>query len=838
MSDIYSKQDLGHPTYPIWRIQLFGGPILHPAHGAQQSQFRSKKVASLLCFLALHHEKPCSRDALIEALWPGETDQKALANRFRVTLASLRKQLEPSGFPYGSVLDTSVSNCIGLRKGATTCDVIEFENELSRKNLPAAAAVMQAPLLPGIYDDWVFDFQVRYNLLLEDLVPFAPKQSEPTNQPSTDLEPRQKSSSLPSFLTTYVPNQATLSQLVSLLQSHRLVTITGTAGIGKTRLSIESARTTEFETIFVPLSDCTNEHDFFEAILKALGAGTQNPRSIKEQLLDALKEIASTLLILDNIDHLVEPASELLGIALPSNPLLRCVTTSRQALELPGETIFRLGTLPYPSKDQISIVALHHYPATALFLQRTAQSRPDFRPMESHLPLIVDICARLEGLPLAIELAAAQISTLSIPEILNQLDHNLVELKSRQRTLSPKHRSLRAALASSFEDLDSDLLNFLGQLAYFWGGFTAHSARAVTLNPCAEEHIAELVHRSLVNSQIETQPARFNFLESVRQIAQEQLSGPKLQNVVLQHQSYFLNLAAQVDIDSNDTLEPLDQDQANLNAAFQNPDPQSGTYWQARIGAISHAQIRGNYASGLRHIRASQVHLELIPSKALKRDWIVATLQILPEVDLHEEAIGLANELREIADFHGDPVAEFEYQLNLGLVFSRQNKHNEGIKCHQCALDLAYKIGAGEHVQSALGHLSGSLHSYARLLPPETTERASALTQARECAVDLVNMVDHNSRRHPVAHLLLAVAKYYLGELATARDSFLTSYESAKNRQRPTIQLYSAFFLSEIASSEEQYSQSEIYWQEFLRLKQQTGLVLHGDTWNRKSTGS
>ncbi len=772
----------------------------------------------------------------MEALWPDDPNPNALANRFRVTLASLRKQLEPPGFPFGSVIDTSVSECISLRKGATTCDVADFETLYAQKNFHAAAELLHSPLLPGIYDEWVSEQQTRFNLLIAELAECRAF-SEAENPLSRELpEPNRKFNGLPSFLTEYIPNQSVLARISDLLESNRLLTITGTAGIGKTRLSIESAQISKYNAVFVPLADCATIDEFYEAVLKALGIGTQNPKSAKDQLLDALQSSDPILIILDNIDHLVEHASEILSKALATNPHLNCIATSRQALEIPGEVAYRLETLPFPSVCPSLVTELYDFPATALFLHRINQSRPDFRPRESDIPLIIEICARLQGLPLAIELAAAQIATLSISEILSQLSQNLVELKSRQRTLSPKHRSLRAALQSSFDELDPELLYFLGQLACFWGGFTHLAAKDVTKNPNAESHIAELVHRSLLNSQIESQPTRYIFLESVRQIAQEQLSPTQFEQTIENHRNYFMLRASEVDEDSLMSLEPHDQDQLNINAAFQNPDPKNPLYWKARIGSIAHAQIRGNFSTGVRHIRECQLHLEAIPSISLKRDWIVIALQILPEVNLIEEAEHFANELRTIAVKTGDQLAEFEYRINLGLVRSRQGFLVEGIKLHESALQLAIETGEITCIQSAIAHLSGSLHSFARTLEVNDPERARALVWAKDLASQLTETVSPLSRRFPLAYLLLAAAEYYLGDFSLAKPNFHIAYDSAIALRRQTIQTYCTFFLSRIASHQDDDSLAEDYWQKFSDLKNQTGLSLIGDIWNRTNT--
>src|SRR5438552_3967531 len=136
----------------LWRVRLFGGPMLDSSHFGEVRRFRSRKVGALLAYLALRLGRHCPREELYEALWPDDEDLDAVANRFRVTLASLRRQLEPPGAGYGSVLDTATSGTVRVRKETVWCDVIAFEEALRAGRPSEAAGLAQAELLPGYYD--------------------------------------------------------------------------------------------------------------------------------------------------------------------------------------------------------------------------------------------------------------------------------------------------------------------------------------------------------------------------------------------------------------------------------------------------------------------------------------------------------------------------------------------------------------------------------------------------------------------------------------------------------------------------------------------------------------
>src|SRR4051794_6553107 len=136
----------------LWRVSLFGGPVLDSSCFGDVRRFRSKRVGALLAYLALRLGRPCPREELYEALWPDDDDLDAVANRFRVTLASLRRQLEPPGAGYGSVLDTTTAGAVRLRDETVWCDVVAFEAALRAGRHSEAACLAQADLLPGYYE--------------------------------------------------------------------------------------------------------------------------------------------------------------------------------------------------------------------------------------------------------------------------------------------------------------------------------------------------------------------------------------------------------------------------------------------------------------------------------------------------------------------------------------------------------------------------------------------------------------------------------------------------------------------------------------------------------------
>lgn len=334
----------------LWRIYLFGGPKIERINEGQgqQTRFRSRKVSALLAYLALHFEQPCSRESLLEALWPDEADLQIAQNRFRVTLASLRKQLEPEGFPFGSVLDTSLAGCVSLRTGSTWCDLAEFEKEYAKSNLSAAAALLSGPLLPGIYEDWAIDAQVRVELLREELSVVTT--AKRANRSEENLE---FSHAMPMFVSSFVGREREIATLQRLLDAHRLVNLTGPGGVGKTRLSVEACRQSQIRTIFVPLADCSSLDSIAEKILVQLGIGTQTLGAPREQLQISLSKLGPVRLLLDNAEHVVEDVAEIVESILTGNPQIRIFVSSRRTLEVAGEQLFRLQPLEVPDRKSV-----------------------------------------------------------------------------------------------------------------------------------------------------------------------------------------------------------------------------------------------------------------------------------------------------------------------------------------------------------------------------------------------------------------------------------------------------------------------------------------------------
>jgi predicted ATPase/DNA-binding SARP family transcriptional activator len=349
---------------------------------------------------------------------------------------------------------------------------------------------------------------------------------------------------LPSEWTSFVGRDAELDQVTRLLSAARLLTLTGAGGSGKTRLAREIVARGEggdggFAWVeLAPLEDP-------ELIPRQVAAGFGIAEEVRspEGLVDLLRA-RTALVVLDNCEHLVDACAETAHALLAGCPGIRILATSREALGVKGERSWRVPPLavPDPGADPEEIGEAE---AVRLFMDRARDASPGFELTPAHAPVVSEICRRLDGIPLALELAAARIKVLAPAQIRDRLDDAFRILSAGGRTAIPRHRTLRAAI-----DWSHDLLPPLSQLlfrrlAVFRGGFTLDAAEAVCSGdgmPADQvlEEVARLVDRSLLGFREEGDGARYALLETVRQYAAGRLAESGEEGAVRERQARFL----------------------------------------------------------------------------------------------------------------------------------------------------------------------------------------------------------------------------------------------------------------------------------------------------------
>ncbi|MEU9832227.1 BTAD domain-containing putative transcriptional regulator [Streptosporangium sp. NPDC048047] len=378
---------------------------------------------------------------------------------------------------------------------------------------------------------------------------------------------------VPAQLTPLVGRADELARIGGLLAGSRLVTLTGPGGTGKTRLAAEAAAHGHDDVCFVELAPLTDGSDVPRAVLGALGLhepgmlpapGGAVPDPVV-RMVAALAE-RRTLLVLDNCEHVVEAAAALAARLLSGCPGLRVLATSREPLGITGETLCPVPPLMLPPPDVPAAEALG-FPAVRLFAERAAAVRPGYA-VESEADAVLRVCRALDGLPLAIELAAARLRSLTAAEVAARLDDRFRLLSRGSRTAQPRHRTLRAAVEWSWDLLDEDERTMAGRLTVFAGGATLEAVERVTGMPDAVDLLAGLVDKSLV----EVVGDRYRMLDTIRAFCAERLADAGEEEALRRaHGEYFLGLAESADPHLRDAeqlewLRRLDREYEDLRA--------------------------------------------------------------------------------------------------------------------------------------------------------------------------------------------------------------------------------------------------------------------------------
>ncbi|HSM56263.1 MAG TPA: BTAD domain-containing putative transcriptional regulator [Candidatus Sulfomarinibacteraceae bacterium] len=383
--------------------------------------------------------------------------------------------------------------------------------------------------------------------LYEELCGRAQVQAPPPTQPVAQREERRIPRQLPPEITPFVGRSRELAVLLLRLREPtcRLLTLAGPGGIGKTRMAVEAARRLaetndpQFKDgiYFVPLSQVESVEGVAPAILKAMGQDTSGNISPRDAVLELLRD-RCLLLVLDNMEHLT-PAAQLVSDILAVAPSVRILATSREALSLQEEWFHPVGGMAVPplSALQASGTAVQEYDAIMLFAQAAERARVDFS-LEAEAADVVRICRMVQGMPLALVLAASWRELLSSREIADELERSLDILEGVARNLPPRQRSVRAAFNYSWKRLPDEGQRVFPRLSVFRGGFTRDSARAVS---GAGLHVLRaLLKKSFLT--VDSQ-GRYAIHELLRQFGGEKLAEANELHVVrATHSDYFITL--------------------------------------------------------------------------------------------------------------------------------------------------------------------------------------------------------------------------------------------------------------------------------------------------------
>ncbi|HEU4672291.1 MAG TPA: tetratricopeptide repeat protein [Candidatus Limnocylindrales bacterium] len=478
---------------------------------------------------------------------------------------------------------------------------------------------------------------------------------------------------LPRQLTTFVGRQREIGEAKAILATSPLLTLTGPGGVGKTRLAIELGADLlddyEDGVWFVDLGPVTDPAFVGHAIATSLGVMDIAGQPILDTVIDHLRR-RHVLLVIDNCEHLLDAAARAVDALLRACAQVRVVATSREGFAIPGEAVFPVPSLAAPEATA-SVDDLVHFESVRLFSERAAAAQPGFAVTERNAAAVAQICRRLDGVPLALELAAARVRALPVEQIATRLDDRFRLLTGSSRITVPRHQTLRQTIDWSHDLLADDERAVFRRLAAFVGGCSLEAAEAV----CADEGLeaweildvlSRLVDKSLVVADTAAEEARYRQLETIREYARDRLLESGEGGATLRrHRDWFLALVAKAapeffrGVESAVWLERLDREHDNLRAALQwsiDEAEEAHAALQLAAGLWRFWEIRGHVAEGRswlqRTLAATDGEVSALRADAYTGAGILAFMQGDHEAahGFHEQSLALH---RRVGDYAG-----------------------------------------------------------------------------------------------------------------------------------------------------------------------------------------
>lgn len=508
-----------------------------------------QRATALLAYLARQGEA-VEREPLRQLLWPGLEPAKAAAN-LRHAVHQLRKAL-------GDAL-ANHEDLIWLDRARVWLDLDWLESE-------SQPITTVGEFCEGLE---IEDSPAFIEWLAKQRAYFREKRRPPS------LPDTPSSGNLPAQLSAMVGGQRALHESGELLSRNRLLTITGPAGVGKTRLALELARQSrgQWSSLWlVELGSLFDPERLLDRVSSTLGI-SEGPGDLRERLQVEIGS-RSALLLLDNCEHLISAAAELTASLLERCPALKIVATSRELLRVPGESVMNLDPLRVPPESCLEIEEISAYPAVELFVERASAAAPQFRFNAENAVAIAGICRRLDGLPLAIELAAVRVRSLPVAQIARGLSDKFRLLRGGPRTVPQRQQTLEGALAWSHDMLGPEEKVVFRRLCVFAGGFDLAAAAAVCQPEAEPEELLEpltgLIDRSMVLCRESGGVYRYSLLETVRDFAYRELErSPETEEIRARHFELFSRRAQDREEPGVAGLLALEPDHGNFCVALE-----------------------------------------------------------------------------------------------------------------------------------------------------------------------------------------------------------------------------------------------------------------------------
>jgi predicted ATPase/class 3 adenylate cyclase len=760
---------------------------------------------------------PRATDALraaiaIQRLFFAETWQMPPL-RVRIALHSGEADLRDGDY-YGS----TVNRCARLRSVAHGGQILMSQTTylLVRDDLPAGV---------GLRDLGEFNLKdlERPEHIFQPIIADLPADFPPLSTPD------HIHNNLPLALTSFIGRQREIEELEHLLWQSRLLTIAGPGGAGKTRLAIRLAQNVQGSFAdgvwFIDLAPLSNCVLLSQYVMGILGIREEAGYSTDQSLLNNLRS-KTALLILDNCEHLLPEVAQMAEKMLSRASGLRVIATSREKLGVAGEIVWRIPPLSSPDLDTaIPVEELMQYEAVKLFSDRAAAARPDFVITGENAEAVAKICARLDGIPLAIELAAARVRVLSVEEILARLADRF-HLLVGARTALPRQQTLRALIDWSYDLLTGKERLLLRRLSVFAGGWTLEAAEQVCSGQEMEawevlDLLTGLIDKSFVIGRTQNGHERYRFLETIQKFSQERLlESHEAEEFARKHAAYFLKMAEDSygkmwGREQAHWLGLLDEERDNLRTALERLSQyadyetallkMSGSLWK-------YWDIRGYLSEGRAWLEAALAKnasaLEYWRANGLGAAGHLAHQQgdYLRAGELHEQSLRLFRAM-------GDKLGEARQLNALGEIAQHLGDYGRAIQLHEDSLSIRREISDNEGIAVSLRQLGVIARDRGQYQP------------ARELLEESLRL-----ERELGDKLLMALSLHDLGLVAHGQcdyDRAVALFQEAMSLQRELNDRLgisnSLQNLGSVAKDQGNFQSAQSLYQECLVLKKELG---------------